>query len=257
MNRMNSATRWIPIWIRHVRVWRKLFWPSILGNFGEPLIYLLALGHGLGQLVGSIDGMPYIVFLMSGIVCSSAMNAASLEGTYAAYMRMNVQRTWLAMIAAPLSVRDVILGEVLWMGTKSLINVTSIIIVASCLGLVYGIQVIFILPVIFLAGCCFGAMALVVTAFAHGYDFFMYYFTLLMTPMMLLSGVFFPISQLPLGIQWLASCLPLYHAVSIVRPVITAGVMPPNLFIHLGVLTIFTVTAFTLATHAIRRRILV
>ncbi|HSM28418.1 MAG TPA: nodulation protein NodJ, partial [Thioalkalivibrio sp.] len=91
--------RFVAVWRRNLRVWRKLMMPSLLGNFGEPVLYLLAFGYGFGRLVGDLDGMSYMVFIASGIICSSAMFTASFEGMYSAYTRMAEQNTWLAMLA--------------------------------------------------------------------------------------------------------------------------------------------------------------
>ena len=114
-----GAIRWFPVWQRNFRVWSKLAGPSLLGNFGEPLLYLLALGYGLGSFVGKMEEMPYVVYLASGIVVSSAMFTATFEGMYSAYTRMDVQRTWNAMLAAPLDVRDVVVGEMAWAPSSS------------------------------------------------------------------------------------------------------------------------------------------
>jgi lipooligosaccharide transport system permease protein len=244
----------VPVWQRNLLVWIKLVGPAMLGNFGEPLLYLLALGYGLGQLVGDIGGMPYPVFLASGIVCSSAMMTASFEGMYSAYTRMAVQRTWEAMLAAPLDVRDVVLGETLWAATKSLVSVAAILAVAAALGAVSGWEAVLVLPVGLLTGACFGALALAVTAFARSYDFFLYYHTLLVTPMMLFSGVFFPLEGMPEAIQLGARLLPLTHAVELVRPLMTGGEVPEPV-LHLLVLGAYAVAATRLATHLVARRL--
>ena len=96
-----TRMRWVAVWRRNARVWRKLLGPALLGNIGEPLLYLLALGYGLGVFVGELEGMDYITFLASGFVCASAMNTASFEGLYSAYTRMAVQDTWTAMYFTP------------------------------------------------------------------------------------------------------------------------------------------------------------
>lgn len=250
------SRRWVPVWQRNLKVWRKLAAPSLVGNFGEPLFYLLALGYGLGAFIGEMSDLPYIVFLASGIVCSSAMNTATFEGLYSAYTRMKVQETWAGMISAPMNLDDVVLGEIVWMGTKSLISVSAILLVATLLGVVESWAALWVLPMAFLIGCCFGAMALVVTAVAPSYDFFLYYFTLLITPMFLLSGVFFPPDNLPRAVQWLAQALPLTHAVEIVRPLMTERPLSGVGF-HLGVLAAYGGGAFWLATFLLKRRLLV
>jgi lipooligosaccharide transport system permease protein len=199
--RPSISLRWVPVWKRNFRVWRKLAIPSLLGNFGDPLLYLLALGYGLGDWVGEIAGMPYVTFLASGIVASSAMNTATFEGLYSAYTRMTQQQTWAAMLAAPLEVDDIVLGETIWAGSKSTISAAAILLVGWALGVVQGATILLAVPAALLIGICFGAAALVVTAVAASYDFFLYYFTLVVTPMMLFSGVFFPLDHLPAGLQ--------------------------------------------------------
>ena len=250
------SPRAIAVWRRNILVWRKLSIPALLGNFGEPLLYLLALGYGLGSFVGNIQGVSYIAFLASGIVCSSAMNTATFEGLYSAYTRMTLQQTWAGMLVAPLNVDDVVLGEMIWAGTKSLISCAPILVIAALLGLVHGWSALWVLPVVLLTGICFGAMALVVTSLARSYDFFLYYFTLIVTPMFLFSGVFFPLDGMPRLVQQGAQLLPLTHAVQIVRPLMN-GQPLNNLTLHLTVLVIYAGLAFYLATVLVRRRLLV
>lgn len=247
--------QWVAVWQRHARVWRRLAGPALLGNIGEPLLYLLALGYGLGTLVGELEGMDYLTFLASGFVCASAMNTASFEGLYSAYTRMAVQETWTAMLFTPLSIEDVILGETVWAASKSLLSATAILGVAALLGAVDGWLALLVLPVAFLTGLCFGAMALVITAVARNYDFFLYYFTLLLTPMLLLSGVFFPLDGLPALIRGAAESLPLTHSIALVRPLMT-GQPVEGALLHLGVLALYAVVALHLATRLIGRRIL-
>jgi len=247
--------RWFPVWSRNVRVWRKLLGPALLGNIGEPLLYLLALGYGLGSFLGELEGLPYVVYLASGMVCASAMNTASFEGMYSAYTRMAVQDTWLGMLTAPLDIRDVLVAEVIWAGTKSLISVAAILVVAGIMGLVADLRSLLVLPLAWLLGCCFGAMALMVTAVARNYDFFLYYFTLLITPMLLLSGVFFPVASMPGYIQAGAGLLPLYHAIALMRPLMI-GDWPSHVVLHLAVLLLYTLLAFPLALRLIRRRLM-
>lgn len=249
------SLRWLPVWRRNLRVWRKLSGPALIGNFGEPLLYLLALGYGLGGFVGEVKGLPYIVFLASGILCASAMNTATFEGLYSAYTRMAVQNTWGGMLAAPLDIDDIVLGEVVWTATKSLISAIPILIVAAILGAVQGWGALWVLPVVFVTGLCFGAMALVVTALAKSYDFFIYYFTLVITPLFLVSGVFFPLEGVPQAVQIGAQLLPLSHAVEIVRPLMT-GQPLHNPALHLLVPLLYAGAAFWLATVLLRRRLM-
>ncbi len=246
---------WWPVWLRNFRVWRKLLVPSLLGNFGEPVLYLLALGYGFGRMVGHVSGLSYAQFLATGILCSSAMTAASFEAMYSAYTRLNVQQTWAAMLATPLTVDDVVLGEILWAGSKALINTTAILVVAGLLGLVGSWTAILAVPVALLTGVSFAAMAMVVTAFARSYDFFMYYFTLGLTPLLLLSGVFFPLESLPRPVAVAVQFFPLAHAVALIRPLVT-GRAPHAVLLHLGVIAAYGLAGLAIAVYVFRRRIL-
>ena len=247
------SMRWVSVWRRNFLVWYKLIGPALLGNIMEPLLYLIALGYGLGHFVGEMEGVDYLTFLASGFICASAMNTATFEGLYSAYTRMAVQRTWEGMLAAPLQIDDIILGEVLWAGTKSLISGTIILLVAYLLGAVSGPAAVLALPAVLLLGVCFASMALVITAVASSYDFFMYYFTLLVTPMFLFSGVFFPVENLTPVLGWVAQLLPLTHGVALVRPLVTGQAVEWPLF-HIAVLMLYICVTYYFATALLRRR---
>ena len=250
------SMRWINVWRRNFLVWRKLAISSILGNLADPMIYMFGFGYGLGSLMPQVNGSPYIAFLAGGTLCSSAMNAATFETLYSAFSRMHVQRTWDAIINAPLSLDDVVAGELVWAATKALLSGVAILVVVALLGLVaHSPLALAVLPVVFLVGLAFSALGLIVTALAPTYDFFMYYFTLFVTPMTFLSGVFFPLSQLPLPMQAVAQALPLTHAVLLVRPLL-AGQWPDNALLHIGVLVAITIIAFAVALKLARRRLL-
>jgi lipooligosaccharide transport system permease protein len=249
------SMRWRHVWQRNFLVWKKLAIPSVLGNLADPMIYMFGLGYGLGSLMPEINGGSYIAFLAGGTLCASTMNAATFEALYSGFSRMHVQRTWEAIMNAPVSLDDVVAGELVWAATKSLFSGTAILIVIALLGLAHSPLALAVLPVIFLVGLTFGALGLIMTALAPSYDFFMYYFTLLITPMTLLSGVFFPLSQLPAPLQIAPQFLPLTHAVSLVRPLLV-GEIPVNAMLHIGVLVTITLIAFAIALKLARRRLL-
>lgn len=249
------SLRWLYVWRRNFLVWRKLAIPSVLGNLADPMIYMFGLGYGLGSLMPQINGGSYISFLAGGTLCASSMNAATFEALYSGFSRMHIQRTWDAIINAPVSLDDVIGGELVWAATKSLLSGTAIFIIIVLLGLTHSLLALAVLPVVFLVGLTFGALGLIMTALAPSYDFFMYYFTLFITPMTLLSGVFFPLAQLPLPLQAAAQALPLTHAVELVRPLL-AGQWPEHALLHVGVLLAITIAAFTIALKLARRRLL-
>ncbi|MEE8197179.1 MAG: ABC transporter permease [Acidiferrobacterales bacterium] len=249
-------SRSLAIWKRNALVWRKLIGPSLMINFGEPLLYLLGLGYGLGLFIGEMAGMDYLTFLASGIVASSAMTTATFEGLYSVYTRMVPQHTYDAMLATPIEVDDILAGEMFWCATKSLINGVAILAVAAALGAVSGPSALLALPIVFLIGLCFAGPAMVISAISPGYDFFNYYFTLAITPMFILCGVFYPVDALPEPLQAFVQLLPLTHAVALVRPLV-AGQPLSNVPLHLVVLFAYAVIGYYIAVVFARRRLVV
>ena len=251
------SMRWVPVFRRNFLVWRKLVIPSLVGNIAEPLITLVAFGYGLGMLVGQVSmngtAVPYILFLASGSVCSSAMNAASFEALYSAFSRMHVQRTWDGIMNAPVRLDDVVFAEMLWAAFKALFTSAAILGVMLLLGISHSPMLLLALPLLGLVGITFSCIALIFNALAKGYDFFTYYFTLFLTPTMFLSGVFFPRDQLPSVLRHISDWLPLTAAVELVRPLFL-GQWPAQGLQHLAVLLVYTVAGFWVALALTRKR---
>ncbi len=249
------SMRFKHVWRRNLLVWRKLAIPSMLGNLADPLLYMFGLGYGLGRMLDDVGGMSYIGFLAAGIVCSSTMMSASFEAMYSGFSRMHVQKTWDAILNAPLTLDDVVLGELVWAASKSFLSGCAVLIVATTLGLVPSPLALAVIPLVFLTGLAFAGLGLIMTALSPSYDFFMYYFTLCVTPMMLLCGVFFPLDQLPAAAQAFAQLLPLTHAVSLARPLV-AGEVPSTWLLNITVLAAYAVVSFYIALALTRRRLL-
>jgi lipooligosaccharide transport system permease protein len=249
------SLRFTAVWQRNLLVWRKLALASVLGNIADPLLYMLALGYGIGALVPEVGGMKYIAFIGTGMVCQSAMFTSSFEAMYSAFSRMHVQRTWEAIINAPLSLDDVVLAEWIWAASKAVVSTTAILAVIVGLGFGHSWFALWIVPLGFLVGLVFGAFGLVMNALAPGYDFFTYFFTLVLTPMLLLSGVFFPVDQLPSALKAVAAFLPLKHAIDLARPLL-AGSVPAGIVLHVAVLLAYSVVAYLIALLLTRRRLL-
>ena len=251
------STRWWPVFLRNLLVWRKLAIPSLVGNIAEPLMWLVAFGYGMGALVGQIhvngQAVPYILFLASGSICMSAMNAASFEALYSAFSRMHVQKTWDGIMNAPISLDSVLLAEMLWAAFKALFTATAILGVMLALGISHSPKLFMALAVLVFVGIMFASIALIFNALAPGYDFFTYYFTLVLTPMMFLSGVFFPREQLPTAVRIASDWLPLTNAVELVRPMFMDQ-WPAQPLRHGLVIAVTTVVAYWLALALTRRR---
>jgi lipooligosaccharide transport system permease protein len=249
------SLRFVPVWRRNFLVWRKLTIPSILGNLADPLLYMLGFGYGIGALVPQMEGMSYIAFIAAGTVCSSTMNSATFESMYSSFSRMHVQRTWDAILNAPIDLDDIVVAEVVWSASKATLSGVAVLLVATLLGLTQSWLALWIVPLAMLAGFTFASLGLIMTALSPSYDFFMYYFTLVITPMMLVSGVFFPIDQLPPALQAVAAVLPLTQAVAIARPLMH-GAVPSELLLHLGILLAYGLIGFQLALALTRKRLL-
>ncbi|MEO8152636.1 MAG: ABC transporter permease [Rhizobacter sp.] len=247
------TSRFWPVVLRNWLVWKKLAVPSVIGNIAEPLITLVAFGYGLGSMIGQVQGLPYIQYLASGSIAVSCALAATFEALYSAYSRMEVQKTWDSIMNAPIALDDIVFAEMLWAAMKSLFTVAAIMVVIFVLGISRAPSMLLALPTLCLVGVTFASIAMVFNALARGYDFFTYYFTLVMTPMTFLSGVYFPVEQMPTWLQRVAQVLPLTAAVELVRPLII-GQAPPNIVQPVLVLVAYAVGGYYLALVLTRRR---
>jgi lipooligosaccharide transport system permease protein len=202
---------------RHWTVYTKLYRSSFALNFIEPVLYLVAMGMGLGVFVKDINGQPYIKFIGPGIIASSSMFAAVYECTYGTYIRMTFQKTFDAILATPVNIDDLIAAELAWAAVKSVIYGLTIMIVVTAFGLVDSPLLLLTVPFIFLCGLIFAEVSMITTALVPGIDSFSYFYTLFMTPLFLFSGIFFPVETLPKAVASMAWFTPLYHLVNICR----------------------------------------
>ncbi len=206
------------VWQRNFTVYTKLYKSSsLVFNFVEPVLYLLALGFGLGAFVKEINGVPYINFIAPGIIASSTMFATASECSYGTYVRMTYQKTFDAILATPVNIDDLVAGELMWGAAKSVLYGTIIMIVLFMFGLIESPLLILAIPVLFVSGLIFAEISVIAAALVPGIDSFSYFFTILLTPMFLFSGIFFPLDSLPPVVSKIAFFTPLYHLVNICR----------------------------------------
>ena len=245
--------RWVAVWRRNFLVWRKLVIASVLTNLADPLILLFGLGYGLGALLPSVAGMSYIAFFAAGTLCSATMFTASFESMFSGFARMHGQKTWDSILYAPLTIDDVVTGEIIWAASKAWLSGATILAVAAVFGLAASPLVVLTLPVAFLVGLAFASVGLIMCVLAKNWDFFSFYMTLIMTPMTMISGVFFPAEQLPKPVLAFAQALPLYHGVELVRPLV-AGRVPTDIGLHVLVLLAYAAAGTAIAIMFARRR---
>ena len=206
--------------------------------------------------VKEIDGIPYVNFIAPAILAISVMNSAFFECTYGSYVRMYYQKSFDAMIATPLSIEDVIAGELLWGATRSLLYVIIMLPVFVAFGVISFPLSLLAVPLAFLGGLMFAGIAMCFTAITPSIDTLNYPSFLFITPMALFSGTFFPLTLLPTLLQYIALILPLTHLVAIMRMLTLpdlSGMGVLNLVYIILVTAIFCIVAINL----MRRRLIV
>jgi lipooligosaccharide transport system permease protein len=244
------------VWQRNFDVFLKTIRTNFLPSLLEPILYLLALGLGLGGFIQSIDGVPYINFIAPALVAVSIMYGSFFECTYASFVRMYFQKTFDAIIATPVSVEEVIAGELVWGATRATINSTMVLVVIAAFGLISSPLFLLVPLLAFLGGLMFASIAMCFTALAPNIDFFNYPSFLFITPMFLLSGTFFPLSQLPPVVQTVAQIfLPLTHVVNITRGLVLGRT---EVFLLLSLVWIVAVTLvfFVLSINLMKKRLI-
>ena len=241
------------VWKRNFLVWKKLALPSMIGNLLDPLFYMLALGYGLGSFIDEINNISYIAFIATGTVCYGTLNSATFEILYSTFSRMHVQKSWDAILITPVKMIDIVNGEILWATTKSVLSGSAIMLVMFALNILNLKQMFFIFPLIILIGVTFSCMGFVITSVSKSYDFFMYYFTLVITPMLLISGVFFPTEKMPIIIQKVSEFLPLKNAIDIVRFIVFD--QSSNLLKNFFILILISLVCYILTIKILRKRL--
>jgi lipooligosaccharide transport system permease protein len=249
--------RALKVWHRNfvvfIRTWHVNFFPPLV----EALLYLFAIGMGIGSYIPEIEGIPYVNFIAPAILTIAIMNSAFFECTYGSYVRMYYQKAFDAMIATPLSIEDVIAGELLWGATRSVIYVVIMLPVLAAFGVISLPLSLLAIPLAFLGGLMFAGIAMCFTAVTPGIDTLNYPAFLFITPMTLFSGTFFPLTILPVTLQYIAlALLPLTHLVAVTR-MLTQATVSPVVLLHLAWITAVTVLCCVTAINLMKRRLII
>jgi lipooligosaccharide transport system permease protein len=208
----------LSVWWRNAAMYRRTWKLNILPNFFEPVFYLAAIGIGVGSYIQEMGGSSYAAFLAPGLICVAAMNGASFEVTYNVFVRLTWEKTYDAMLTAPVEPDDVLAGEVLWALTRASIYGGAFFVVVAAFGLAPLPRALLALPVIPLSGLLFASLGIAFSLRIGKIDFLSFYFTLFLTPLFLFSDVFFPIEERMSGVWlWVAEALPLLHPVRAAR----------------------------------------
>lgn len=227
--------RSLSVWLHNFRSWRRFYRSSILLNFGEPVLNLVALGWGLGAYVTQIGEVSFIQFIAPGLLAVTAMNSVTFDTCFEGYDRLHRTGLYTAMTSTSMNTRELVAGEVLWEATRSIIYGSIFLTVLLVFGLVNSVWTVGILLTLGLSGILFALAGLIVVSWAKTHEHLFYYFTLLITPMFMFSGVFFPVERLPGYLQWAVQCLPLYHVVELNRAMVM-GDVDASLLMHVAAL---------------------
>ncbi|MGB4599752.1 MAG: ABC transporter permease [Trichlorobacter sp.] len=256
---LNLSRRLMRVWQRNLLVYRKTWKISFVPPLTEPLLYLTAFGVGLGGMVGTLayDGaaVEYTAFIAPGVIAITIMQGAFFENTYSSFVRMYYQKTFDAMLATPLTLDEVITGEILWGATKAVIGTMLMMLVITLFGLLHYPHALLLIPAAFLGGLAFACAGMVCTAIVPTIETFNLPIFLFITPMFLFSGTFFPVANLPVWAQLLAQVLPLTHLVELCRS-LALGQITVAALVAVLYLLVWCVVLFPLAVLGMRRRLI-
>lgn len=245
----------IYVWKRNFMYFRYTLMTALTWIFIEPILYLLALGYGLGRFVTEIDGQNYAHFIAPAMMAISGMFVSFFEGTYSTYTKLNRQNTYQTMILTPISPDEVILGELLWVTSKAFLSVLSVAAVLCAMGLVSIPALPASLGMLLLMCWVFAAFGIWIASLATSYEWFSYSQSGVITPMSLFCGTYFPIAQLPKALLVIAYISPLTHGLMSVR-MFLAGDFNSNFFVNLGYLLAAGIIFTNVSSARMERKLL-
>ena len=253
MERVSSAIAY------HHRVYLRTWRGTLIGRFASPLFFLASMGLGLGGLVddrtGGVDGVPYLRYVAAGILAMQAMWLAFGESTYPVMTYIRWNQMYAGMLATPLSVLEVLLGHLLYVGAHLAMTTAIFLVVAAFFGAFTSAWVVLAVPICVLVGSAFAVPMFAFSAHVDNDNSFAILFRFLVTPVMLFSGVFFPIEQLPAVLQPVAWVLPLGHGVELVRAVSGGLNLGVGDLGHLAVLLAYVGIGWLVARRAFTKRL--
>jgi lipooligosaccharide transport system permease protein len=234
-------------------------WIILVSGFFEPLFYLLSIGVGISQLVGAVPGpdgrpIPYTVFVAPAMLAASAMNGAVLETTFTVFFKLRYEKVYDAVLATPLSPRDVAVGDVTWALIRCGLYSAMFLLVMLALGLIRSWWALLALPGALLVGFAFAAAGMAATTYMRSWQDFDLV-TLATLPMFLFSATFYPLSSYPPALQWVVQATPLYHGVALLRGLVT-GAFGPGLTGHIAYLLVMGLVGLAIASRRLARLLL-
>jgi lipooligosaccharide transport system permease protein len=252
------GSRWPRMVERNLLVY-KHGWLVLFSGFFEPLFYLLGIGFGLGQMVGDVpgpDGNPisYALFIAPALLAASSMNGAITESTFNFFFKLNYDKTFASILTTPMAPADISIGELVWALIRGLLYVIGFLVVITLLGLVRSPLVLLTVPGALLIGFAFASVGMAATSFMRTWQDFDL-IQLVILPMFLFSGTFFPLERYPDAVRILVQLTPLYHGVDLLRG-LSLGIVGPATLIHVAYLTIMGVAGLAVVSRRLDRLLL-
>lgn len=243
------------VWNREYTLFRRYWASTTFSSIVQPTIYLLAFGLGVGTLVSTVDGISYIEFVGTGTVATAVLFSSAFPGMFATFVRRVFQRTYDAMLAAPISVAELVSAEGSWIAVKAGVYGTVPLIVTFFFGLTPTWGMLAVPFIGCLTGLGFAYFGMWASSIVKTIDSFTYITSAVLTPLFLVAGTFFPISNLPPALQALAQFNPLYHCVQLVRDA-SFGWQPLLDVGHVAFLTTFACITWLLAIRGLRAKLI-
>ena len=245
------------VWLRHFDVYRKSWVYGLVTTFTEPLLYLFSFGFGLGSMIGNVKllgtELTYRQFIFAGIIAQTLMFQGFFEAAYGSFIRMYYQRIFQAIAVTPITLSEVLWAEILWDASKATFSSSVVILIGVVMGDFSGRGALLTLPLCFVGATLFAALGLLVAAKSKTIEEISYPQYLLVFPMFLFCGVFFPLTTLPTYLQWLAWTLPLTAIVSLIRTLTLGTSLQPQVFI---VIVVWLAVLVPWSHQAMNRRLI-
>jgi lipooligosaccharide transport system permease protein len=240
--------------------YRRTYRATLFTSFASPALFLVAMGIGLGGFVNQgagIEGVPYVAFLAPGLLAGAAMQTAAFESTFPILASIRWIKTYHAMLASPIGVTDVVIGQFAWIALRLLIVTTIFVATAALLGAVHGPTILLGIPAAVLTGMAFATPIAAFSASLQNVEGFNVLFRFVINPLFLFSGAFFPVAQLPEILRVVAYATPIYHGVQLTRGLVLQTIAPADAVLHVAVLAAFVVAGTVASFVAFRRRLVV
>lgn len=245
------------VWYRHEKVYNAYLVSNSFPSILEPLIMLAALGFGLGGFIPDFNGISYLLFLASGLPVTTAMFTSAYECTYGTFVRLEYDKVYDGILGAPISPTDLLLGELLFAGTKGFLFSLAVLAVGWVTQIITYPLSIAAAGAGFLCGVMFASLSMVITSFVKNMNHFNFYFTGILSPMFFFSGAVFPLDNMPTSIIYLAEVLPLTHVVRMSRAFCLPGGISAELGYDLLYVLIFSVVMTYFAIKRLKKRLIV